>query len=86
MGRGSGAASGSGAAGMLRRLAAQRQRADAYRARTRVAPALFPVLNRKPGPGDGDQLRRLDCVLHGAVPVRRLRRTPPQASLQAPRS
>ncbi|MEV5174356.1 hypothetical protein AB0L10_25520 [Streptomyces flaveolus] len=39
------AAPGSEAAGTLRRLAAHRHRADAYRTRMRAAPALFPVLN-----------------------------------------
>ncbi|MFE9359497.1 hypothetical protein ACFYPB_36160 [Streptomyces olivaceoviridis] len=39
------AAPESEAAGILRRLAAHRQRADDYRTRMRAAPALFPVLN-----------------------------------------
>ncbi|MET7435719.1 hypothetical protein ABZT16_43535 [Streptomyces flaveolus] len=39
------AAPGSEAARILRRLAAHRYRADAYRTRMRAAPALFPVLN-----------------------------------------
>ncbi|WP_234337726.1 hypothetical protein [Streptomyces sp. NRRL WC-3725] len=39
------AAPGSEAAGILRRLAAHRHRAEAYRTRMRAAPALFPVLN-----------------------------------------
>ncbi|MFG3013199.1 hypothetical protein ACGFZB_22560 [Streptomyces cinerochromogenes] len=38
-------APGSGAAGILRRLAAARSRAEDYRARMRTLPALFPVLN-----------------------------------------
>ncbi|GGZ27117.1 hypothetical protein GCM10010300_83030 [Streptomyces olivaceoviridis] len=38
-------APGAEAAGMLRRLAAQRQRTDAYRTRMRATPALFPVLD-----------------------------------------
>ncbi|MET8770114.1 hypothetical protein [Streptomyces sp. NPDC004658] len=40
-----GAAPGSRAAGILRRLAAHRREADAYRTRMRAAPPLFPPLN-----------------------------------------